>query len=125
MTREHKFGGKWTVEKLERIRKYLRAYTTIFKGNERARHLRTTYVDAFAGSGHRVPSDSQRSRRNCADEAEKQNLRPSTTKDRGSLPPVGRMSLTSTVPAVVPSLRQSSKPVAPSLAKNSTVLPST
>jgi hypothetical protein len=32
----HQFGGRWTEEKLERLRKYLRAYTTIFKGNERA-----------------------------------------------------------------------------------------
>ena len=47
----HQFGGPWTEEKLERLRKYLVAYTTIFKGNRRASHYRTTFVDAFAGSG--------------------------------------------------------------------------
>jgi hypothetical protein len=38
---KHTFGGGWTSEKLERVRKYLCAYTTIFKGNVRARHLTT------------------------------------------------------------------------------------
>jgi three-Cys-motif partner protein len=52
----HIFGGDWTTEKLERVRKYLRAYTTIFASNERARRLTTTYVDAFAGSGSRLAS---------------------------------------------------------------------
>ncbi len=56
MSRDHRFGGQWTAEKLERVRKYLEAYTKIFTVNERAKHLRTMYVDAFAGSGHRVPS---------------------------------------------------------------------
>ncbi len=50
----HQFGGDWTTEKLERVRKYLAAYTTIFKSNERARKLRTIYVDAFAGTGYRT-----------------------------------------------------------------------
>ncbi len=52
----HRFGGAWTDDKLERIRKYLSAYTTIFRTNERARYYRTTYVDAFAGSGTRADS---------------------------------------------------------------------
>lgn len=56
MTPEHRFGGAWTDEKLERVRKYLCAYTAIFRGNERARFFRTTYVDAFAGTGQHVPS---------------------------------------------------------------------
>ncbi len=47
----HQFGGRWTEEKLERLRKYLVAYMTIFKSNERALNLRTTFVDAFAGTG--------------------------------------------------------------------------
>ena len=47
----HQFGGRWTEDKLERLGKYLVAYTTIFKGNERAAFLRTTFVDAFAGTG--------------------------------------------------------------------------
>lgn len=53
----HEFGGDWTTDKLERVRKYLCAYMTIFKGNPQARHLSTIYVDAFAGTGHRVDSD--------------------------------------------------------------------
>ncbi len=47
----HQFGGRWTEEKLERLRKYLVAYRTIFKSNERASNFRTTFVDAFAGTG--------------------------------------------------------------------------
>ena len=50
---EHAFGGSWTEDKLARVRGYLGAYTTIFTKNERARHFRTTYVDAFAGTGAR------------------------------------------------------------------------
>lgn len=50
----HEFGGAWTTEKLERVRKYLVAYTTIFAKNPRARKLRTIYVDAFAGTGYRA-----------------------------------------------------------------------
>jgi three-Cys-motif partner protein len=56
---QHIFGGNWTNEKLERVRKYLTAYTTIFKGNARAAYFETTYLDAFAGSGSRVDSTSQ------------------------------------------------------------------
>ncbi len=52
---EHRFGGQWTQEKLERIRKYLPAYTTIFHANEKARFLKTVYVDAFAGTGYSIP----------------------------------------------------------------------
>lgn len=54
----HEFGGDWTAEKLERIRKYLQAYTVIFERNERARMLSTTYVDAFAGTGYRLDAES-------------------------------------------------------------------
>jgi len=49
-----RFGGDWTEEKLERLRKYLQAYTKIFKTNPQARHFRITYVDAFADSGSRT-----------------------------------------------------------------------
>jgi three-Cys-motif partner protein len=51
---KHEFGGGWTTDKLERVRKYLCAYTKIFKRNPGARYFRTTYVDAFAGTGHRA-----------------------------------------------------------------------
>lgn len=54
MSMKHEFGGDWTKEKLERIRKYLQAYTTIFASNPKARMLTTTYVDAFAGTGYRT-----------------------------------------------------------------------
>ena len=53
---EHVFGGEWTRDKLERVRKYLQAYTTIFHGNERAAHFTTSFVDAFAGTGDRKDS---------------------------------------------------------------------
>jgi three-Cys-motif partner protein len=53
---EHVFGGEWTREKLERISKYLKAYTTIFHVNERARYFTTYFVDAFAGTGDRTDS---------------------------------------------------------------------
>jgi len=51
---KHEFGGDWTTEKLERLRKYLAAYMTIFTRNPKAVHFTTIYVDAFAGTGHRV-----------------------------------------------------------------------
>lgn len=57
---KHVFGGNWTTEKLERVRKYLCAYTTIFKRNVRARYFTTIYVDAFAGTGDRLESPGQR-----------------------------------------------------------------
>lgn len=47
----HQFGGRWTDEKLDRLRRYLVEYTKIFKANSRAAFLRTTFVDAFAGTG--------------------------------------------------------------------------
>jgi len=53
---DHRFGGDWTADKLERVRKYLKAYMTIFSGNERARKLTPIYVDAFAGTGYRTPA---------------------------------------------------------------------
>ena len=52
-------GGEWTNEKLERVRKYLRAYRAIFTANERARHFTTWYVDAFAGTGYRIPKRTE------------------------------------------------------------------
>jgi len=57
---KHAFGGDWTTDKLERVRKYLCAYTTIFKKNLRASYFTTIYVDAFAGTGERVESASRR-----------------------------------------------------------------
>lgn len=47
---EHRFGGDWTGEKLERVSKYLSAYTTIMN---RYNFLHA-YIDAFAGTGYRT-----------------------------------------------------------------------
>jgi three-Cys-motif partner protein len=47
---QQNFGGDWTTEKLERVRKYLSAYTTIMKD----RNFRFAYIDAFAGTGYRT-----------------------------------------------------------------------
>ena len=47
--RGHKFGGDWTEQKLECVRKYLRAYTTIMSKQP----FRFAYIDAFAGTGYR------------------------------------------------------------------------
>jgi three-Cys-motif partner protein len=54
MKTQHQFGGDWTTEKLERVRKYLAAYTRIFATNPRAQKLIPIYVDAFAGTGYRT-----------------------------------------------------------------------
>ncbi len=44
------FGGSWTDEKLERVRKYLVAYSTIMNRQK----FRYAYIDAFAGTGYRT-----------------------------------------------------------------------
>lgn len=44
------FGGDWTTEKLEHIRKYLVAYATIMNKQK----FRFAYIDAFAGTGYRT-----------------------------------------------------------------------
>ena len=49
MKETHKFGGNWTEEKLKRLRKYLKAYTTIMNKQK----FRFAYIDAFAGTGYR------------------------------------------------------------------------
>jgi three-Cys-motif partner protein len=54
-TTPHLFGGDWTTEKLETVRKYLVSYTTALKNTP----FRIAYVDAFAGTGYRT----KRSRR--------------------------------------------------------------
>ena len=43
-----KFGGDWTVDKLEIIEKYFNAYTKIMENQNWAK---TVYIDAFTGSG--------------------------------------------------------------------------
>jgi three-Cys-motif partner protein len=48
----HRFGGNWTTIKLDLVAKYLLAYTRVMSRTG----FRTTYVDAFAGSGYRDPT---------------------------------------------------------------------
>jgi len=47
----HLFGGDWTEQKLESVRRYLVAYTTALKNTP----FRIAYIDAFAGTGYRKP----------------------------------------------------------------------
>jgi three-Cys-motif partner protein len=52
----HLFGGDWTIEKLERVRKYLVAYATIMK----EKRFKFAYIDAFAGTGYRTTPKTKR-----------------------------------------------------------------
>ena len=56
---DNAFGGEWTKQKRKILTKYLLAYRKIFDRNEKARYLTTTYVDAFAGSGHWTPKQPE------------------------------------------------------------------
>ncbi len=47
MTKQ-RFGGFWTEDKLSRVSKYLKAYTTVLKKQT----FNTFYIDAFAGTGY-------------------------------------------------------------------------
>ena len=47
--RGHRFGGNWTDQKLECVRKYLHVYTTIMSNYP----FQFAYIDAFAGTGYR------------------------------------------------------------------------
>jgi three-Cys-motif partner protein len=53
--RGHRFGGTWTEQKLECVRKYLQAYTKIM----RKQPFRFAYIDAFAGTGYRETEDDE------------------------------------------------------------------
>lgn len=44
---KHCFGGDWTQEKLEKVGKYLKAYSTIMNKQP----FKYAYIDAFAGTG--------------------------------------------------------------------------
>jgi three-Cys-motif partner protein len=50
MREEHSFGGKWTDDKVDRLRRYLQAYVKVLEG----KGLTTLYWDAFAGTGYRT-----------------------------------------------------------------------
>jgi three-Cys-motif partner protein len=50
----HEFGGDWTTQKLEVLRKYLSAYATALKNQpSKERPFKRWYIDAFAGTGYR------------------------------------------------------------------------
>ena len=54
-TRGHRFGGDWTEQKLEYLREYLHAYTTIM--SKYSFHF--AYIDAFAGTGYHEPKHDE------------------------------------------------------------------
>ena len=54
MISKQQFGGDWTTQKLERLRKYLSAYTTIMNKQT----FSFAYIDAFAGTGYREQKES-------------------------------------------------------------------
>lgn len=68
----HRFGGDWTTMKLEVLRKYLNAYTTALK----KQRFKLGYIDAFAGTGYRVPRDTESpsNQESLLQEPEKQQL---------------------------------------------------
>lgn len=49
----HSFGGNWTEQKLDMLRQYLCAYTTIMKEQP----FTFAYIDAFAGTGYRTNTE--------------------------------------------------------------------
>ncbi|HEY3330680.1 MAG TPA: three-Cys-motif partner protein TcmP [Capsulimonadaceae bacterium] len=58
---DHTFGGDWTEQKLEILKRYLEAYLNIFNANPKAQYLTTWYVDAFAGTGYRTIKAAEKS----------------------------------------------------------------
>lgn len=55
---DHRFGGQWTEQKLEALKRYLDAYRLIFEQNQKAQYFKTIYIDAFAGTGERKTNDA-------------------------------------------------------------------
>ena len=56
---KQQFGGDWTTEKLERVRKYLVAYARIMNAlRDQKRGFRFAYIDAFAGAGYNTPKQT-------------------------------------------------------------------
>lgn len=49
-SRDHRFGGDWTTQKLDILGQYLNAYTTALKKMP----FKKAFIDAFAGSGYRT-----------------------------------------------------------------------
>ena len=48
-----KFGGPWTILKVEMVAGYLKAFTTLlFNKPSASRPFKRVYIDGFGGSGH-------------------------------------------------------------------------
>lgn len=54
---EHRFGGAWTEQKLDAIRRYIRAYNIALKNQP----FKRVYIDAFAGTGARESAEADQS----------------------------------------------------------------
>jgi three-Cys-motif partner protein len=67
---EHRFGGNWTEEKLQRLGRYLERYRQIFSTNVKAQYFTTWYVDGFAGTGSRTQDAFEGSRSQLAEGSE-------------------------------------------------------
>ena len=59
MSGQDGFGGPWTEEKLDRVARYLQAYTTALKNQP----FQLMYIDAFAGTGYRASRQKGQSAR--------------------------------------------------------------
>ena len=55
MSEQQKFGGQWTVQKLDAVENYLKFYTTVLKNQS----FKLCYIDAFSGSGNVTLKDGQ------------------------------------------------------------------
>jgi three-Cys-motif partner protein len=56
----HRFGGDWTTEKLEVLKKYLESYTRALRDQpSKARPFVKGYIDAFAGTGSREAREDE------------------------------------------------------------------
>lgn len=67
----HAFGGTWTDQKLERLRKYLSAYTTALKNQP----FELAYIDAFAGTGYRTAKANEDTTESIFPELEEEDAR--------------------------------------------------
>jgi three-Cys-motif partner protein len=55
MIEQQKFGGFWTLQKLDAVEKYLKFFTTALKKQS----FKLCYIDAFSGSGNVALKDGQ------------------------------------------------------------------
>src|ERR1017187_3105193 len=74
----HVFGGSWTNQKLSILREYLTSYTKALSNTK----FKKGYIDAFAGSGQRESTASNRL-------AKKERLRREGSSEQAVLPDIG------------------------------------